>query len=586
MKKGWIVVLLILLLSSSLAVSAQTERAFSDIPSTYWAWAEIQSLVQENVVQGYPDGTFRPEMPVTRAEFAKMIVAALPLPLVQGGVPSFPDVSPDHWAFALIESAATAGLLKGYPDGNFQPEKSVSKAELLTILMRSQDFKLSAGETPFPDVPSSHWSSTAVLACMQNNILMDPDPQIVVAGLLQPDQAASRGQTAVLLARAIDPAFRQAQWSMWGRDSQHSQRFPLACSNLQPSWSFTLPGIGSAPTIAADGTIYCTTYQWVTAYKANGMLVAVRPDGTEAWSISLPMAAPTTPALGKQNRIYLTAANTLLAYTVNGQKLWQLPIKYQAGARPLNLSPVVLGPESIYFVHMSSLYAVSFEGEILWQRDLNLFPSEEPLPPTLDEEGNIYLISETTQELLSLTWQGDLRWKTALKYPPSFTTPPMIGPDGTVYCLSSPGKKDEANIEVFSSEGSRIWDLEEMDGNVIKVRSLALGSDGLLRAIGSERIFVFRPDGQVVLSQSVEKEARSPIVMAQQTAYWVGVAPEDSSYTLYQMNKDGVIRTLGSFGQIEDPLQTAGELALALNGTLYAVSGEQLQAWASIGDSP
>ncbi len=135
---------------------------------------------------------------------------------------------------------------------------------------------------------------------MQNNILMDPDPQIVVAGLLRPDQAASRGQTAVLLTRAIDPAFRQAQWSMWGETPSIANAFRWHVRNLQPSWSFMLPGIGSAPTIAADGTIYCTTYQLETAYKTNSMLVAVRPDGTEAWSISLPMAAPTTPALGKR----------------------------------------------------------------------------------------------------------------------------------------------------------------------------------------------------------------------------------------------------------------------------------------------
>ncbi|MCX5973537.1 MAG: hypothetical protein NTU59_02440, partial [Coprothermobacterota bacterium] len=214
-----------------------------------------------------------------------------------------------------------------------------------------------------------------------------------------------------------------------------------------------------------------------------------------------------------------------------------------------------------------------------------LFLSEESQPPTLDEEGNIYLISGTTHELLSLSWQGDLRWKTALKYPLGEATSPMIGPDGTVYCLPNFVKRDDAKIEVFSSEGSRVWDREEIDGNAIKARSFALGSDGLLRVIGSERIFVFRPDGQVVLSQSVEKEARSPIVMAQQTAYWVGAAPEDSSYTLYQMNKDGVIRSLGSFGQIDDQSLTYGWLALALDGTLYATNGEHLQAWASMGDS-
>ncbi len=76
------------------------------------------------------------------------------------------------------------------------------------------------------------------------------------------------------------------------------------------------------------------------------------------------------------------------------------------------------------------------------------------MPPTLDEEGNIYLISETTQELLSLTSQGDLRWKTALKYPPSCSRTSDDRAGRHRVLLIQRRNEEKANIEVFSSEGS------------------------------------------------------------------------------------------------------------------------------------
>ena len=81
------------------------------------------------IIVGYPDGTFRPEQPVTRAEFAKIMVSALGIgeaAQYAAGPTRFPDVPADHWASGYINVAVDVGVVVGYPDGTFLPENQVT----------------------------------------------------------------------------------------------------------------------------------------------------------------------------------------------------------------------------------------------------------------------------------------------------------------------------------------------------------------------------------------------------------------------------------------------------------------------------
>lgn len=112
---------------------AQTGN-FSDVSFGYWARPFIQRLAQENVIAGFPNGTFRPEQPVTRAQFAALINQAFSKPAVRSAR-NFSDVSGNYWAQAAIQNAYRTGFLSGYPDGTFRPNQPITRTEAIVSLI-------------------------------------------------------------------------------------------------------------------------------------------------------------------------------------------------------------------------------------------------------------------------------------------------------------------------------------------------------------------------------------------------------------------------------------------------------------------
>ena len=100
----------------------------------------LNRLTALGIIEGYPDGTFKPERNITRAEFAKIAVITMGLEKsadLLANVPSqFKDVKVGDWYTKYINVAANQGILKGYPNGNFRPEANITEAEALTIVLR------------------------------------------------------------------------------------------------------------------------------------------------------------------------------------------------------------------------------------------------------------------------------------------------------------------------------------------------------------------------------------------------------------------------------------------------------------------
>jgi len=109
---------------------------FSDIAG-HWAQASIEQAVSGGIVFGYPDGTFKPNKTVTRAEFSVMLMYALK-PAGLGSEPTFADAEKiGTWARKAVAQAAQANLVKGYADGTFRPDAEITRAELVAILARA-----------------------------------------------------------------------------------------------------------------------------------------------------------------------------------------------------------------------------------------------------------------------------------------------------------------------------------------------------------------------------------------------------------------------------------------------------------------
>ncbi|WP_066426169.1 S-layer homology domain-containing protein [Anabaena sp. 4-3] len=130
------------LVSLGLVVIANTpagaQTNFPDVSSDYWAQPFIQRLAERNIVVGYPDGTFRPEQPVDRDEFAAMIRKAFekePIRQIESGS-VYKDVPEGYWAAPAIEEAYQQGFMSGYAGNVFRPQQPVSRVEALVTLVQ------------------------------------------------------------------------------------------------------------------------------------------------------------------------------------------------------------------------------------------------------------------------------------------------------------------------------------------------------------------------------------------------------------------------------------------------------------------
>lgn len=136
---------------------------FKDLSNTRWSATAISYMNDLGLIKGYPDGTFKPEKSITRAEFAAM--ATRFANLFGGGLQGFVDVPYTHWANDVIAKAASAGWVSGYPDGTFKPENKITRAEVVSITNRmltrraDKDFitKHRSAILWFTDTPT-HWA--------------------------------------------------------------------------------------------------------------------------------------------------------------------------------------------------------------------------------------------------------------------------------------------------------------------------------------------------------------------------------------------------------------------------------------------
>ena len=143
-----------------------TTNAYSDVKSGDWFNNAVSTLSNAGIISGYPDGTFRPNAPITRAEMAKVIALFAKLDKSED---RFNDIA-GHWAEAYIKLAAGNGWIAGYPDGSFKPQQNITRAETMTMINRVLD-RVPSVEShllpynvmlTFPDCQSGQWYYIAV----------------------------------------------------------------------------------------------------------------------------------------------------------------------------------------------------------------------------------------------------------------------------------------------------------------------------------------------------------------------------------------------------------------------------------------
>lgn len=182
---------------------AYAQTAFPDVPSSYWAAPFIQELVNRGIIAGFPDGTFRPEDPVTRAQFAAMINKAFPKSPIREGV-NFNDVPSTYWGYQAIQQSYRSGFLAGYPDGNFQPEQNIPRAQALVSLSNGLGYTAAGAVDTvlafYSDAGSiPGYARSSVAAATERLIVVNyPDVQV-----LNPNRVATRAEVAAFIYQAL-----------------------------------------------------------------------------------------------------------------------------------------------------------------------------------------------------------------------------------------------------------------------------------------------------------------------------------------------------------------------------------------------
>ncbi|MDY6939274.1 MAG: WG repeat-containing protein [Cyanobacteriota bacterium] len=188
-------------------LQATAASGFTDI-SGHWNETCIRQLAAQNLVSGYPDGTFKPEANVTRAEFALLAYRTAEVFFhhshPQRGSMAFADVPQSHWARGAIQQAYQYYLFAGYPDGSFRPDRPIPRVQSLVVLANALNFRVpeNADEflrSKFDDrdrIPQ--WAQKSIAAATLGRIAVSyPDPR-----QLNPNRNATRAEVAGFMCQA------------------------------------------------------------------------------------------------------------------------------------------------------------------------------------------------------------------------------------------------------------------------------------------------------------------------------------------------------------------------------------------------
>ena len=172
-------------------------KAFNDITG-HWAFGNIRKLVELNAISGYPDGSFRPDSSITRAEFATVLAQAFKLAPQDGGR-TFADTA-DHWARNYIAALVAEGIVGGYDASTFAPDDLITREQMAVMIVKAAGLSLPPEETSFTDRGSiSAWAREAMATVVKNGIMAGyPDNTV------RPQANATRAEAATVIVQALN----------------------------------------------------------------------------------------------------------------------------------------------------------------------------------------------------------------------------------------------------------------------------------------------------------------------------------------------------------------------------------------------
>lgn len=177
--------------------------AFKDVPADYWGRPFIDALSSRGLLKGFPDNSFRPDLPVSRAEFAAIIQQASEKKPDNTST-AFKDIPEKYWATPAISQAIGSGFLKGYPNGTFNPYQKISRAQVLVSLVSGLKLNPPASPNQFlsiykdaKDIPQ--YATDKVATATANNLVVSHSDKTVLA----PNKEVTRAEVAAMVYQTL-----------------------------------------------------------------------------------------------------------------------------------------------------------------------------------------------------------------------------------------------------------------------------------------------------------------------------------------------------------------------------------------------
>lgn len=174
---------------------------YPDVPYGYWASCDINALTENDILAGYPNGMFKPSTNISRAEMATMVVKGFNLNACDTSKNLFSDVPQSHWASKNIASAVENGIMAGYPNNTFKPNQPLTRAEAFSIV--AKNIKCPMDQCKAEEILSKYsdgktvpdWAKVPVAKVLDNNGLCD-FPQ---SNMINANKDASRAEVASMM---------------------------------------------------------------------------------------------------------------------------------------------------------------------------------------------------------------------------------------------------------------------------------------------------------------------------------------------------------------------------------------------------
>lgn len=180
-------------------VPTPTSINFSDLDK-HWAKETIETLSRKGIINGYPDGTFRPDANMTRAEVAVVLAKAIGLNSTKSNL-AFKDAENiPQWAEGFIQAIVDKGIIKGYEDGEFKPNRVLTRKEMVVMAVNAFNIEGSEIQLPFTDSNTiPEWAKSSVIKAFSSDIVKG-----YADNTFKPDKEVTRAEVCTIIAKCLE----------------------------------------------------------------------------------------------------------------------------------------------------------------------------------------------------------------------------------------------------------------------------------------------------------------------------------------------------------------------------------------------